>query len=261
MADAYTQERLAWLEAVQDDERVSPAAFTVAFAIQRGFGREGFAESGELVSWQSRAKLAAHTGQGERQITAHLRTLRDCGFLEIKRRFNGSSLYRKTMPNERKVAEYKRREIAEYDARKTAAPLRGKSPIKTGGKLPPNPLTLNPLNEPSGGEHPRGDLFGAIAGAAEAKSRRRASRPLPESWTPPDDAYEFGARLGLTSQRVELETAKFRNHATANDRRQVDWTASWRNWLLRTDSGQRRQQYAPRQSASDMAAEVLEIFE
>lgn len=33
---------------------------------------------------------------------------------------------------------------------------------------------------------------------------------------------------------VEAETAKFRDHALANDRRYVSWEAAWRNWLRKS---------------------------
>lgn len=36
----------------------------------------------------------------------------------------------------------------------------------------------------------------------------------------------------LAGDQLQHELAKFRNHAKATDRRQVDWDAAWRNWQL-----------------------------
>ncbi len=33
---------------------------------------------------------------------------------------------------------------------------------------------------------------------------------------------------------VEAETERFINHALANNRKQVNWIASWRNWMLKS---------------------------
>jgi hypothetical protein len=38
------------------------------------------------------------------------------------------------------------------------------------------------------------------------------------------------------------ETEKFKNHAKANDRRQVDWQAAWRNWMLKAQEFAERSQ-------------------
>lgn len=58
--------------------------------------------------------------------------------------------------------------------------------------------------------------------------RKRPKRPLPDDWTPKDDHLAICRERGLNPAG---EVANFRDHAQANDRRQVDWDASFRTWL------------------------------
>jgi hypothetical protein len=37
----------------------------------------------------------------------------------------------------------------------------------------------------------------------------------------------------VSAINLARETEKFVNHAHAHDRRQVDWEAAWRNWMLK----------------------------
>jgi hypothetical protein len=56
-------------------------------------------------------------------------------------------------------------------------------------------------------------------------SRRRRKHPLPDGWAPTGITAPLGVNL-------ETELAKFKNHAAANGRVQIDWEASFRNWLI-----------------------------
>ena len=87
---------------------------------------------------------------------------------------------------------------------------------RMSGKPPTNSLNKNSLKEHSEGE---------------TRARCARTRALPDDWNPPEDAYDLGAEIGLTSAEIENETAAFRDHAKANDRRQADWTAAWRQWV------------------------------
>lgn len=70
--------------------------------------------------------------------------------------------------------------------------------------------------------------------AAEPKTktrgRKRPAKPLPEDWAPNDDHLALARERGVDPA---AELANFRDHAAANDRRQVDWDASFRTWLRR----------------------------
>lgn len=64
--------------------------------------------------------------------------------------------------------------------------------------------------------------------SSKGSARKRAARPLPDDWTPNDRHHEFAATHGID---VPHESEQFRQHAKANDRRQVDWDAAFRTWL------------------------------
>jgi uncharacterized protein YdaU (DUF1376 family) len=59
------------------------------------------------------------------------------------------------------------------------------------------------------------------------KQTRRASA-LPADWKPDRD---FARAKGFTEPQIDEQLSRFRDHAAANNRRQADWNASWRNWI------------------------------
>lgn len=69
----------------------------------------------------------------------------------------------------------------------------------------------------------------------EAKSRRQPRKALPETFPTlalieeqQRKAIDAGADLD-----VSAEAERFRNHALSTDRRCSDWSAAWRNWVLK----------------------------
>ena len=50
---------------------------------------------------------------------------------------------------------------------------------------------------------------------------------------PPDFVVdrEYAIGKGWDAKKAEFEEERFSNHAKATGRRQVDWTAAWRNWV------------------------------
>lgn len=62
-------------------------------------------------------------------------------------------------------------------------------------------------------------------------SRKKPELPLPDDFAP-TDAMRAWAAENAPGVDVDRATAKFINHAQANDRRQRDWPAAWRNWML-----------------------------
>lgn len=237
MADAHTRFRFTWLEGVQSDRGVTPSAFSVAFALAWHMNKT----RGD--AWPSRDALAERTGLSVRQVTEHLKTLQARGHIEARRRPNSSTVYlfksRSDVPS-----------TAVPDVRRTAGPRRpdgrfdvvrsgGEPQFRMCGEPQPNPLNVNPLKEPIEGERANSDLLGgspeprqAIAVVAKAKAAKlEGSRLVPPSWTPPDNAYEFGASLGLTSAEVDMETAEFRDHEFR--RPYTHWDLTWRRWIRR----------------------------
>lgn len=261
MADAHTRTRLAWLEQVQDDHALLPSAFTVAFAISRHLNRRtGHAFPG-------RDALATMTGLSVRQITEHVQSLRDRGHLAVQRRRNQSTIYRLNMPQDvRETALPDVRQTAvpeDQDVRPAAARMCGPPQIGMCGVPQTNPLKEPSEKEPFEGEHANNDLFGgspevrqAVAVATKAKAAKpRGSRLVPPDWIPPDDAYEFGARLGLTTEEVERETAKFRDHEFKNAH--THWTMAWRNWIRRGAESRAQRRQPQGSSALDLAKSII----
>ena len=68
------------------------------------------------------------------------------------------------------------------------------------------------------------------APAPKHSGRKRPARALPDDWQPKDYHIAKAKELGVDINRA-VET--FRNHAGANDRRQVDWDKGFTNWLLK----------------------------
>ena len=70
----------------------------------------------------------------------------------------------------------------------------------------------------------------APKGATSSAARKRAAHALPSGWEPNEGHILRAKELGVNLSRA-VET--FRNHALANDRRQVDWDRAFYNWLLK----------------------------
>ena len=64
------------------------------------------------------------------------------------------------------------------------------------------------------------------------KPRKKPHVALPESFTLTDERRTWAMTEGLTSPQVEIAFKRFSLHAASVDRRQADWDASWRNWVL-----------------------------
>ena len=66
--------------------------------------------------------------------------------------------------------------------------------------------------------------------APDKKKRKRATK-LPDDWKPKPISQKLKDKLQLTRKEYENEYQKFKDHAAANGRTQVDWQAAWRTWL------------------------------
>lgn len=62
--------------------------------------------------------------------------------------------------------------------------------------------------------------------------RRTASKPFPEGWIP-DEALVAWTKETCPLIDPRREWEQFRDHALANDRRQVDWRRAWMTWARR----------------------------
>ena len=70
----------------------------------------------------------------------------------------------------------------------------------------------------------------------------KRKRPMPDGWEPNAGHAEIAE---ISGRDLALEAAKFRDHALANGRLQIDWDAAFRNWLrneqYRSPNGQPKQ--------------------
>lgn len=76
-----------------------------------------------------------------------------------------------------------------------------------------------------------GTLFDEPPPPKKKASRKKPETPLPDDFAVTDEMRAWAAE-NAPGVDVDRATAKFRNHAQANERRQRDWVAAWRNWLL-----------------------------
>lgn len=82
------------------------------------------------------------------------------------------------------------------------------------------------------GTETRTERDSAVPAAPSKKGRKKPSTTLPESWEPTTEHRKRASASGLNLDR---EVAKFRNHAIATDRRQVEWNSAFTNWLMGTE--------------------------
>ncbi len=113
---------------------------------------------------------------------------------------------------------------ARYDARKQAQ--------KEGSQAaePPGNEKVTP---PSSSSTPVTNKNPSLRSGQKAPSRKKPARPIPEDIDQDPRLVEYALNKGMTQEQAVVELEKFVNHAHANDRRQVDWYASWRTWVLR----------------------------
>ena len=66
--------------------------------------------------------------------------------------------------------------------------------------------------------------------------RKRRATPIPDDWKPTEEHQKRAQESGLDLSR---EVEKFRAHADANDRRQVNWNGAFTQWLLHAEEYRR----------------------
>lgn len=77
------------------------------------------------------------------------------------------------------------------------------------------------------------DATPVVTSPKKAASRKRPATRLPDDWKPTESHWE----KRHDAIDVGHEAEKFRLHAEANDRRQVNWNAAFSQWLLNARPG------------------------
>jgi hypothetical protein len=96
-----------------------------------------------------------------------------------------------------------------------------------------------PCNESNvtGVTHGRIGVLTSSSSTKESKKERRKKAStarksaLLAGWTLPEEGIAFARSKGWPEDRISTEALRFRDHAHANGRLQVDWAAAWRGWV------------------------------
>lgn len=78
--------------------------------------------------------------------------------------------------------------------------------------------------------------------------RRRNSTSIPDDWKPNDKHGELANKHGVG---IDLESAQFVAHASAKDRKQVNWDSAFTQWILSASGRQKPNGTKPKQSSAE----------
>lgn len=91
----------------------------------------------------------------------------------------------------------------------------------------------------------------------EPKKRKRTpAHALPDDWEPNESQV---LRARQSSLDVNREAERFRNHAAQNDRKCVNWTAAFNNWLLSSEERRGPARSAPQRRAGLDTQDILDL--
>jgi hypothetical protein len=95
-------------------------------------------------------------------------------------------------------------------------------------------------------------------------TRKRATR-LADDWMPSEDDGRYAIEKGLTEAEAQHEFEKFRNYwqsKSGNQATKIDWSKTWRNWILTTIERKGRPngngRNGGRQTLSDLARDLAD---
>ena len=109
---------------------------------------------------------------------------------------------------------------------------------------PPSTPRAHAVSTPSALVDGDGEVKGSDGDGERRATRKRPAAAIPDDWQPTDAHRKYAAEKRIDLDR---ESFKFRNHAVANDRRQVNWNASFTTWLANSVD------FAPRTTAKTRA--------
>lgn len=112
--------------------------------------------------------------------------------------------------------------LAEREAARERRARQGQRGGRASGDVRANETSPVPVPDSPNGE------LGAVA--PTKTKRKKAAHPLPDGWTPSAATREW-AKAEYPEHATKAVLGAFCDHARANDRRQVDWDTSFRNWI------------------------------
>jgi len=95
-----------------------------------------------------------------------------------------------------------------------------------------NGTTVEPTKQTAHGprsDHGRTKQNKGNKGNKDIGVKKKTKCELSEGWVPTEAHLALADKEGVN---LEREAEKFRNHATGSGRRQIDWNAAFRNWIL-----------------------------
>lgn len=88
-------------------------------------------------------------------------------------------------------------------------------------------------------EHVHAEIVDCEPPKGGKRGRAKAAlHEMPVGWTPGDDGHAYAVNLGLSSEDIGFEWAKFQNYYSGEKKK--DWPATWRNWCLNAAQRQPR---------------------
>jgi hypothetical protein len=81
--NAFEKAKDTWLRGIKRDRRLPRNAFSLADEIARGFNRNHFDETGELVAWPSIPRLVDGTGLSRRTVLRMNEALAAAGYCAV----------------------------------------------------------------------------------------------------------------------------------------------------------------------------------
>lgn len=227
MSDQFTAERMAWLERVQDDPEIGPAAFSMAFAIARHLNRE------KGAAWPGQKRLAALVGLKERQSRNLIRLLEERGHLVVESGgFQRPDRYRlpslPETPDRQHVAAMPDRQSSAAlspDRQPIAASDRQSGDSHTGNPLPPNPLR-EPFERIAAVEERASDFHKEPA--LEGEVLPPIALAFASDW-PAGDARQHAEMLVEEAATVHLDPARQPGLATTTGRIHA-WRRDGASW-------------------------------
>jgi hypothetical protein len=178
-------------------------------------------------AWASVPTIAKNAVLTDRRVRQIVHSAEKKGLLRITHRTGDSNVYE--LPTLDSLAES---EIISPLKSASPTPEILSTPLKPASPPPLKPASGKPQLEPSCIEP---------SGIEPQKPRARAIPktkdliPLPEDFSLTDEMCEW-ATAQCKGKGLEIDvgllTERFKNHALANNRKQVDWQAAWRNWIL-----------------------------
>lgn len=235
---------MTWFK-VDDSAHSHPKMHAVSLAAVGLWGLAGSWSGDHLTDGFVPDHMIPSLSRGQTELAAEL-----CNAGLWKRRKGGYQFHQWNEDSDGTVRNPTREEVTQMRLKRAEAGRKGglasgktRSKPETKGEAsasahgsrtvapPARPGPGSPNGEP---EH-SADADGALFPPPEKpKKNGRPKKPeteIPEPFVVTDDMRSWAAE-NAPGVDVDRATAKFINHALSNDRRQRDWIAAWRNWML-----------------------------